>query len=99
MADITISIPDEYWPRVAAAFHGTYPDSQLGDSELLAYAFTAYVKDNWVSWEQNANQNAGAPRYNEAAQAYNTARQQVDADIAAENNQVLADAAVAFPGF
>jgi hypothetical protein len=99
MADITISIPDEYWPRVAASFHGIYADSQLGDAELLEYAFTAYVKDNWVSWEQNVNQNAGAPRYNDAAQAYNAARQQVDADIAAENDQVFADAAVAFPGF
>jgi hypothetical protein len=99
MADITITVPDEYWLRIAAAFHGTYPDSQLGDAELVAHAFTAYVRDNWISWEQNVNQNAAAPRYNEAAQDYNAARQQVDADIAAENDQVLADAAVAFPGF
>ncbi|MFJ6508594.1 hypothetical protein [Streptomyces sp. NPDC091879] len=84
---------------MAASFHGIYSDSQLGDAELLEYAFKAYVKDNWVSWEQNVNQNAGGPRYNEAAQAYNAARQEVDADIAAANEQVLADAAVAFPGF
>jgi hypothetical protein len=99
MADITISIPDEYWPRVAASFHGIYIDSQLGDYELVEYAFKAYVRDNWLSWEQNVNQNAGSPRYSEAAQDYNAARQVIDADIAAENAQVLADVEVAFPGF
>ncbi|MGW0626229.1 hypothetical protein [Streptomyces sp. NPDC002758] len=97
MADITISIPDEYWSRVTTAFHGIYVDSQLGDTELLEYAFQAYVRDNWLGWEQNNNQNAAGPRYNQAAQDYNTARQQVDADVAAQNAQVLADVNAALP--
>jgi hypothetical protein len=99
MTDITISIPDEFWPRVAASFHGIYVDSQLGDQELLEYAFKSYVRDNWLSWEQNVNQNAASPLYNQAAQDYNAARHQIDVDVAAQNDQVLADGQVAFPGF
>lgn len=97
MADITITIPDEYWPRIAAAFHGIYSDSELGDTELLEYAWKAYVRDNWLGWEQNNNQNAAGPLYNQAAQDYNTARQQVDADVAAQNAQILADVNAALP--
>jgi hypothetical protein len=99
MADITITIPDEYWPRVATAFHGIYTDSELGDTELLEYAFKAYVKDNWQGWEQNIVQNAATPLYNQAAQDYNAARHQIDADVAAQNDLVLTDVLTAFPGF
>lgn len=99
MADITITVPDEYWPRIAAAFHGIYSDSDLGDTELLAYAFTAYVRDNWITWEQYQNQESVTSRYNAAAQEYSTTRQQIDGDLAANNARVTDDAAVAFPGF
>ncbi|MFE9525231.1 hypothetical protein [Streptomyces sp. NPDC006631] len=99
MADITITIPEDYWPRVAAAFHGIYTDSTLGDEELLEYAFTAYVRDNWITWEENLNQNAGAPLYNDAARQYSTVRQQIDAGIQEKNEALLDDAATAFPGF
>jgi hypothetical protein len=99
MADITITIPDEYWPRVATAFHGIYTDTELGDTELLAYAFKAYVRDNWIGWEQYQNQEAVNPRYNQASVDYNAARQQIDGDLATNNERVVADAAIAFPGF
>ncbi|RZU35940.1 hypothetical protein EV284_3423 [Streptomyces sp. BK022] len=98
MADITVSIPDDVWPRVAAAFHGTWPDTQMSDEDIVTMSLKVYVRDTWVSAEQAANQNAAVGRYNQAAQDYNTARQAVDADIAAENEQVLADSQAAFPG-
>jgi hypothetical protein len=99
MADITISIPDEYWPRIATAFHGIYSNSESSDTELLAYAFTAYVRDNWITWEQYQNQEAVTTRYNQASADYNATRQSIDGDLASANAEVVADAAVAFPGF
>jgi hypothetical protein len=99
MADITISVPDEYWPRVATAFHGIYSNNELSDTELLAYAFTAYVRDNWITWEQYQNQEAVTSRYNQASDDYNTVRQTIDGDLATNNAKVVDDAAIAFPGF
>jgi hypothetical protein len=99
LTDITVSIPDEYWPRVAAAFHTTYPNnSGTPDVDLVQLAVKSYIRDIWVSNEQAQNQNAAASLYNQAAQDYTNARQQVDAQIQAENEQVLADSQAAFPG-
>jgi hypothetical protein len=99
VTDIIVTIPDDVWPRVAAAFHGTYPNNgDTPDVDLVQLALKSYVRDIWVATEQNLNQNAESPRYNQAAQDYNAARQQIDADIQTENAQVLADSQVAFPG-
>jgi hypothetical protein len=99
MADITVTIPDEYWPRVAAAFHATYPDNtETPDVDLIQIALKSLIRDVWVSVEQSANQNAAVPRYNQTVQDYNAARQVVDADVQTENAQVLADSQDAFPG-
>lgn len=99
MTDIIVTVPDDVWPRVAAAFHATYPNnSETPDEELVQMALRAYTKDIWLGTEQAQNQTGGGPRYNQAAQDYNTARQQIDADIAAENAQVQSDCDNAFPG-
>jgi hypothetical protein len=99
MADITVTVPDDYWPRIAAAFHATYPNNaDTPDVDLVQLAVKSYIRDIWVSTEQSQNQNAAVSRYNEAAQDYNSARHQIDADIAAENEQVFSDSQVAFPG-
>jgi hypothetical protein len=99
MADVTVTVPDEYWARVAAAFHACYPNNaDTPDMDLVQLAVKTYIRDTWVSTEQATNQNNAGPRYNQAAQDYNTSRQAVDSDIAAENEQVLADSQTAFPG-
>jgi hypothetical protein len=99
MPDITVTVPDDVWPRVAAAFHTCYPNNvDTPDMDLVQLAAKSYIRDIWVSTEQATNSNAGAPRYNQAAEDYNVARQAVDADIQAQNNQVLADSQAAFPG-
>jgi hypothetical protein len=99
LTDITVTVPDDYWARVAAAFHATYPNNaETPDVDLVQLAVKSYIRDIWVSTEQALNQNAAAPRYNQVAEDYNVARQAVDADIQAQNNQVLADSQAAFPG-
>lgn len=99
MTDIIVSIPDDVWPRVAAAFHATYPNNtETPDADLVLMALRAYTKDVWLGSEQHGNQNSAGPRYDQAAQDYNTARQQIDTDIAAVNAQVQAEADAAFPG-
>lgn len=93
--DLTITIPDNIYPRITAAFHGTYPNNdQTPDADLLQMAWRAYVRDVWLGWEKNAVQNAAAPRYDAAVSNYNAARQQIDNDIAAQDAQIDQDGAV-----
>jgi hypothetical protein len=99
MPDITVSIPDDVWPRIAAAFHTTYPNNtDTPDADLVQMGFKQYVKDVWVNYEWSTNQNNAAPRYNQVAEDYNTARQAVDADLQAQNSAVNDEASAAFPG-
>jgi hypothetical protein len=100
MADITVTVPDEVFDRVAVAYHATWPDqTETPDAELIRKALTYAVKDTWVAYETAKNQNEAGPLYDEAAQQYNASRQQVDANIQAENQTVFDEAAAAFPGF
>jgi hypothetical protein len=99
LTDITVTVPDDVWTRVATAFHEVYPNNaDTPDLDLVQMAVKSYIRDIWVSNEQATNSNVAAPRYNEAAQDYNAARLAIDADIQAQNNQVLTDSQVAFPG-
>ncbi|MFE2101074.1 hypothetical protein [Streptomyces sp. NPDC059468] len=97
--DIVVTVPDEYWPRVATAFHVCYPNNaDTPDVDLVQMAATSYIKNTWVSTEQSQNQTAAQSRYSQAAQDYTASRQQIDADVQAENSQVQSDGDTAFPG-
>jgi hypothetical protein len=44
MADVTVTVPDEYWPRVAASFHACYPNNaDTPDMDLVQLAVKTYA--------------------------------------------------------
>jgi hypothetical protein len=100
MPDITVTIPDDVYSEVAAAYHATWPDqTDTPDDVLIQKALTYGVKDTWFAYLSANINNSSGPRYNQAAQDYNTARQAIDSDIQAQNQAASDRAAVAFPGF
>jgi hypothetical protein len=100
MADITVTIPDEIYAEVAAAYHATWPDqTDTPDDVLIQKALVYSVKDTWFAYTSGGIQNSAGPRYNEAAQEYNTARTAIDSDIQAQLQAAQAHADEVFPGF
>ncbi|MFE4681540.1 hypothetical protein ACFRNJ_11980 [Streptomyces sp. NPDC056721] len=98
--DITVTIPDDVWPDVAAAYHATWPDqTETPDEELVRKALVYSVKDTWFALLSSNITNSAAARYNQAAADYNTARQAIDTDMQVQNQQAQDEADVAFPGF
>jgi hypothetical protein len=98
MQQITINIPDEAWPRVAAAYHGIYPDNQsTPDVDLVTMALTDQIRGTWLGYEQAVNQMDASGQYQSASDVYSASRQEIDNSVETKNAQVQADVDAAFP--